>query len=804
MCGVTEVTNEQYKEPSGSRLAEVWESGLTKPPSVAIRSLHNVVNRYLRVTRPEEAEDVSNGNVDIIVYLARHDNEEIFPQDIEQRFGVTRSTSCRVLGLMEQKGLIARESVKRDARLKKIVLTDKSRHIAEVLHDNAKNMERILLEGLDDDQIRQFMHMLDVMQTNLVKTGLICECRRKWRSQTTSGNTRKQVSTKKKGQGVTAANATTSTTSKPKQHVIRTLGKSLREYKKASLLSPVFVAVESVLEILIPTVMASLIDEGISGGSMPAILKFGLILLICSAVSLTSGFLAGKFSAIAGAGFAKNLRHDQFEKVQGYSFTNIDRFSTGSIITRLTTDVTNLQNAYSMIIRMGVRAPIMVIVAWIFSFRISPSISLVFLACIPVLAIGLCGLAVLVHPVFERVFHTYDKLNNVVDENLQGIRVVKSYNRENHETEKFNRISERIFKDFTKAERIMSFNNPLMMLCVYVSMLLIAWMGAQQIVASGNNAALGLTAGDLTALVTYAMQILMAMMMLSMIFVMCIISQASAERICQVLNEESTVTNPENPVMEVKNGEIDFNHVTFRYSATSEKPVLDDIDLKIRSGMTVGIVGGTGSAKSSLVQLVPRLYDVTEGSLKVGGVDVRDYDLEVLRDQVAMVLQKNVLFSGTIAENLRWGNPNATDEEIRHACQLAQADGFIQEFPDKYDTYIEQGGTNVSGGQRQRLCIARALLKKPKILILDDSTSAVDTKTDQLIRAAFHHEIPDTTKIIIAQRVASVQESDMILVMDHGRIMAAGTHEQLLENCDEYRSIYESQTKNQAQPEELQ
>lgn len=460
--------------------------------------------------------------------------------------------------------------------------------------------------------------------------------------------------------------------------------------------------------------MASLIDEGISGGSMPAILKFGLILLICSVVSLTSGFLAGKFSAIAGAGFAKNLRHDQFEKVQGYSFTNIDRFSTGSIITRLTTDVTNLQNAYSMIIRMGVRAPIMVIVAWIFSFRISPSISLVFLACIPVLAIGLCGLAVLVHPVFERVFHTYDKLNNVVDENLQGIRVVKSYNRESHETEKFNRISQRIFKDFTKAERIMSFNNPLMMLCVYVSMLLIAWMGARQIVASGNNAALGLTTGDLTALVTYAMQILMAMMMLSMIFVMCIISQASAERICQVLNEESTVTNPANPVKEVKNGDIDFDHVTFRYSATSEKPVLDDIDLKIHSGMTIGIVGGTGSAKSSLVQLVPRLYDVTEGSLKVGGVDVRDYDLEVLRDQVAMVLQKNVLFSGTIAENLRWGNPNATDEEIRHACQLAQADGFIQEFPDKYDTYIEQGGTNVSGGQRQRLCIARALLKSRK------------------------------------------------------------------------------------------
>ncbi|WP_423734816.1 ABC transporter ATP-binding protein [Bifidobacterium primatium] len=587
-------------------------------------------------------------------------------------------------------------------------------------------------------------------------------------------------------------------------HLFRTLGRSMREYKRESWLAPAFVAVESILEILIPTVMAMLIDQGITGGNMNAIVKFGLILLCCSAVSLSCGFLAGRFAAVAAAGFAKNLRHDQFEQVQRFSFTNIDRFSTGSIITRLTTDVTNLQTAYMMMIRMGVRAPIMVVVAWIFSFRISPSISMVFLACIPILGLGLCGLAVLVHPVFERVFHTYDELNNVVDENLQGVRVVKSFNREGYEISKFDRISQRIFKDFTKAERIMSFNMPLMMLCVYGSMILISWMGANQIVASGNNAAVGLTTGDLTALVTYAMQILMAMMMLSMMFVMVIISQASAERITQVLQEQSTVTDPEHPVREVADGSIEFDHVTFRYSDNSEKPVLDDIDLKIPSGSTIGIVGGTGSAKSSLVQLVPRLYDVSSGTLKVGGVDVRDYDLELLRDQVAMVLQKNVLFSGTIAENLRWGNPDATDEEIRHACRLAQADGFIQEFPDKYDTMIEQGGTNVSGGQRQRLCIARALLKKPKILILDDSTSAVDTKTDRSIRAAFRDEIPDTTKIIIAQRVASVQESDMILVMDNGRIMARGTHDQLLETCDEYRSIYESQTKNQANPEEVE
>ena len=593
---------------------------------------------------------------------------------------------------------------------------------------------------------------------------------------------------------------TTATDTTPsKAHVIRTLAKSLREYRTASLLSPLFVIVEAVIEIAIPTVIAILIDKGISGKSMPDIWKYGGILIACAVVSLCAGFLSGRFAAIGSSGFAKNLRHDEFEKVQQFSFANIDRFSTGSIITRLTTDVTNVQNAYQMLIRVGMRASIMLIVAWIFAFRISPQVSMVFLACIPVLAVGLFGLIIVVHPIFERVFHTYDELNNVVDENLQGVRVVKSFNREDFEDKKFGRISLKIYEQFCKAEKLWSINSPLFNLCMYASLITIAWVGARQIVASGNNAALGLTTGDLTALVTYAMQIMMAMMMLSMIFVEVIISRASAERICGVLTEESTIREADEPITAVADGSIDFDHVSFRYSEHSERPVLDDIDLHIRSGQTIGIVGGTGSAKTSLVQLIPRLYDVSSGALKVGGVDVRDYELEALRDEVAMVLQKNVLFAGTIAENLRWGNPYATDEEIRHACELAQADGFIQEFPDKYNTYIEQGGTNVSGGQRQRLCIARALLKKPKILILDDSTSAVDTKTDKLIREAFHHEIPNTTKIIIAQRVASVEESDKIVVMHEGRILDQGTNAELLERCEEYRSIYESQTQQHSQ-----
>ena len=599
--------------------------------------------------------------------------------------------------------------------------------------------------------------------------------------------------------GTNVTTAAVQSQPKQKRHLVRTLGKSLREYRKPSILTPIFVVVEGVLEILIPTVMASLIDEGITGKSMPAIVKFGLILLACSLCSLAAGFLAGKFAAIAGAGFAKNLRHDEFEKVQGFSFTNIDKFSTGSIITRLTTDVTNLQNAYSMIIRLGVRAPIMMIVAWIFSFRISPSISLVFLACIPVLAFGLCGLAVYVHPVFERVFHTYDKLNNVVDENLQGIRVVKSYTRESHEIAKFGRISQRIYKDFSKADRVMSFNNPLMMVCVYVSMILIAWMGAKQIVASGNNAALGLTTGDLTALVTYAMQILMAMMMLSMVFVMCIISQASAERICQVLNEESTVTNPANPIKEVADGSIEFDNVDFRYSDNSEKPVLDNINLKIRSGMTVGIVGGTGSAKSSLVQLVPRLYDVTSGSLKVGGVDVRDYPAGQLRSKIGIVPQKAVLFAGTIAENLRWGKEDATEAELQVALETSQAAEFVSTREGGLNAEVAQGGKNLSGGQRQRLTIARALVRDPEILILDDSASALDYATDARLRKAIRAHDANVTVFLVSQRAASIQYADQILVLDDGALVGQGTHAELLESCPVYQEIYYSQFPKEAQ-----
>jgi ATP-binding cassette subfamily B protein len=552
---------------------------------------------------------------------------------------------------------------------------------------------------------------------------------------------------------------------------------------------------ESILEIVIPTIMAFLIDNGINQKDMSYVLKMGLVLILAAALSLVTGILAGRSAAVASAGFARNLRHDMFYNVQNFSFSNIDKFSTASIITRLTTDVTNVQNAYQMLVRLAVRAPMMIVFALMFSFRIDAQLSLIFLATIPVLGLGMFVIMSRVHPIFVRVFRTYDRLNNIVQENLHGIRVVKSYIREDFEEKKFADVSQTIFNDFTKAEKRLAFTMPLMQLCLYASMLLLSWFGAQEIVASGNNAAIGLSTGELASLITYAMQILMSLMMLSMVFVMIIISRASAERIVEVMTEESDLKNSENPVYSVPNGSITFEDVTFSYARQTDKPVLDDITFSIASGQTVGIIGGTGSSKSSLVQLIPRLYDPMGGVVTVGGVNVKDYDLETLRNEVAMVLQKNVLFSGTIKENLRWGNEKATDEEMIHACQLAQADGFIREFPDGYDTYIEQGGTNVSGGQRQRLCIARALLKQPKILILDDSTSAVDTKTDSLIRQAFRENIPNTTKIIIAQRVSSVQDADKIIVLDDGRINAIGTHEQLLETCAIYREVYESQNK---------
>ena len=571
--------------------------------------------------------------------------------------------------------------------------------------------------------------------------------------------------------------------------MIKRLSQCIREYKKDAILSPLYVLVESLLDVAIPFVMAGLIDKGIEAGNMSMILRYGAILVGFALVALTFGALSGRSCAHATAGFARNLRHDMFHHLQVYSFSNIDKFSSAGLVTRLTTDVSNVQNAFMMIIRTLIRCPAMLIFAMVMSFRINHDISLIFLAVIPILGVGLYLIIKHVHPVFERVFKTYDRLNGVVQENLSGIRVVKNFVREDHEIEKFDTISGTIYKDFSLAERILALNSPLMQGCVYACMILVSWLGAKQIVI-GN-----MSTGNLMSFFTYIMQILSSLMMLSMVFVMITMSRASAERIVEVLDEESDITNCVNPVYEVKDGSVEFTDVSFSYAKRPDKTVLDDIDLIIPSGQTVGIIGGTGSSKSSLMQLIPRLYDVTGGCVKVGGIDVRNYDLQTLRHNVAMVLQKNTLFSGTIKENLRWGNPDATDEELVHACRLAQADDFIRTFPDGYDTYIEQGGTNVSGGQKQRLCIARAILRKPKILILDDSTSAVDTKTDALIRQAFREEIPNTTKIIIAQRISSVMDADQIVVMDNGRINACGTHEELLANNEIYREVYESQQK---------
>ena len=570
---------------------------------------------------------------------------------------------------------------------------------------------------------------------------------------------------------------------------MKRLAQCIREYKKDAILSPLYVLMEALLDVAIPFVMADLIDKGIEAGNMNMILRYGAILVGFALVALAFGVLSGRSCARATAGFARNLRHDMFHHLQVYSFSNIDKFSSAGLVTRLTTDVSNVQNAFMMIIRTLIRCPAMLIFAMVMSFRINHDISLIFLAIIPILGIGLYLIISRVHPVFERVFKTYDRLNGVVQENLSGIRVVKNFVREDHEIQKFDAISGTIYKDFSLAERILALNSPLMQGCVYTCMILVSWLGAKQIVIGT------MSTGNLMSFFTYIMQILSSLMMLSMVFVMITMSRASAERIVEVLDEQSDITNCDDPVYKVKDGSIQFTDVCFSYAKRPDKTVLDDIDLVIPSGQTVGIIGGTGSSKSSLVQLIPRLYDVTGGSVTVGGIDVRRYDLQTLRHNVAMVLQKNTLFSGTIKDNLRWGNPDATDEELVHACKLAQADDFIRAFPDGYETHIEQGGTNVSGGQKQRLCIARTILRKPKILILDDSTSAVDTKTDALIRKAFREEIPDTTKIIIAQRISSVMDADQIIVMDNGRINACGTHEELMATNEIYREVYESQQK---------
>ena len=583
--------------------------------------------------------------------------------------------------------------------------------------------------------------------------------------------------------------------------MIKILSGSLREYKRGSILTILLSILEAAFEILIPLRMADLIDQGIDLGDMAAVWKFGIAILIFAALQLLTGVLSAHIAAKTSVGFSANLRQDMYDNVQTFAFSNIDKFSTASIVTRLTTDVTNIQNAYQMLLRMAVRGPVMLVFAMIVSFRINTTVALIFLAVIPIMALLLLLIICKVGPIFTRVFHTYDELNNVVQENVRGIRVVKSFNQEDHEIKKFKGISQSIYEGYAAGERLLAFNSPIMQFFMYACMILISWIGAKAIVASGNNAALGMTTGDLTALFSYATQILMALMMLSMVFAMIIISLASARRIAKVLEEKTDIDDPADPVMAVRDGSICFKRVSFAYSTKSDKKVLNDINLSIASGQTVGIIGSTGSSKSSLVQLIPRLYDVSSGQLLLGGVDVRKYDLDVLRNAVAMVLQKNELFSGTIKENLRWGNENATDEEIEEACRLACADEFIQSFPDKYDTYIEQGGTNVSGGQKQRLCIARALLKKPKVLILDDSTSAVDTKTDASIQKSFAEFIPDTTKIIIAQRVSSVQHADRIVVMDDGKIAACGKHDELLKTCDIYREVYESQKKGDSDHE---
>lgn len=572
--------------------------------------------------------------------------------------------------------------------------------------------------------------------------------------------------------------------------MLKTLMKSLREYKTPSLLSPLFVTFEVILECIIPLVMASLIDH-MKGASLTPVFQDGIVLIILAMASLYCGRRAAIEAAKGSAGFAKNLRQDIYFNIQSFSFADVDRFSTSSLVTRMTTDVTNVQTAFQMVIRGAVRTPLMIIFSIVMSLTINVRMALIFIAVIPFLALVLFGIVLYIHPVFVRIFKKYDAMNNSVQENVGGIRVVKSFVREDYEKEKFHKRSVDVCRDFTFAEKVLAWNNPTMVFSISLTMVLVSFIGARIIITTKGSS---LSTGQLSSLITYGIQILIAMMMLSMVFVLIIISQESANRIVEVLKYQSTLTSPENGKTEIADGSVAFENVSFKYSERSKRFALSDVNLQIPSGSSLGIIGGTGSSKTTLIQLISRLYDVTEGAVKVGGTDVRQYDLDTLRNQVAVVLQKNVLFSGTIKDNMRWGDKNATDEEIVHACRLAQADEFIQQFPQKYDTYIEQGGTNVSGGQKQRLCIARALLKKPKILILDDSTSAVDTKTDALIRKAFREEIPDTTRIIIAQRISSVQDCDNIIVLDGGRIVEQGSHDQLIAANGIYKEIFDSQT----------
>lgn len=574
--------------------------------------------------------------------------------------------------------------------------------------------------------------------------------------------------------------------------MIKTLARSIREYKKASILTPILVTGEVILECIIPFTIANLVNQMQAGCGMDVIIKYGIQLVLMALLSLVFGVAAGNTCATASTGFSRNLRKDMFYRIQDYSFENIDKFSVSSLVTRMTTDVINVQMSYMMIIRVAIRGPFMLIFSFIMGFAMGGKLAMIFLITIPLLTIGLVLVIRAATPIFRRVFRKYDALNDSVQENVQAMRVVKSYVREDYEKQKFARAAEDVCKDFTRAERIMAFNNPLMQFCVYAGMTFVLSFGSYAVI---TNKGIGINVGQMSAILTYSFQILMSLMMLSMVFVMITMSLESAERIVEVLQEKSNLVSPEHAITEVKDGSIDFENVNFKYSKKAERMALSDVNLHIKSGEVIGILGGTGSSKSTLIQLIPRLYDVTEGSIKVGGVDVRSYDLETLRNNVAVVLQKNVLFSGTIKDNLRWGNENATDEEMLEACKLAQADEFIQQFPDKYDTWIEQGGANVSGGQKQRLCIARALLKKPKILILDDSTSAVDTRTDALIRQGFREFIPETTKIIIAQRVASVEDADRIVVMDGGKISAIGTHKELMETSKIYQEVYNTQNK---------